>query len=53
MKDRCAGRPSIITEEIAEYLDKMLKDDDELSAFEFHCLVVNKFRVQISAATLH
>ena len=31
----------------------MLKDDDELSAFEFHCLVANKFRVQISASTLH
>ena len=26
------GQPSVITEEIAEYLDKMLKDDDELSA---------------------
>ena len=46
------GRPSVITEEIAEYQDKMLEDDDELSASEFHRLITKKFRVQISAPTI-
>ena len=46
------GRPSVITEEIAEYLDKMLEDDDKLSASEYNCLIVKKFRVQISAPTI-
>ena len=35
-----------------EYLDKMLEDDDELSASEFHRLIAKKFRVQISAPTI-
>ena len=46
------GRSSVITEEIAENLDKMLEDDDELSASEFHHLIAKKFRVQISAPTI-
>ena len=46
------GGPSVITEEISEYLDKMLEDDDKLSAFEFNRLITKKFRVQISATMI-
>ena len=46
------GWPSVITEEIAEYLDKMLEDDDELSATKFHPLVTKTFLVQILASTI-
>lgn len=44
-------RPSVITEEIAVYLDKMLEGDDELSASEFHRLIA-KFSVRIPAPTI-
>ena len=43
------GRPSVITDKISEYLDKMLEDDDELSTSKFNRLIVKKFRLQISA----
>lgn len=43
---RRPGRPTVITEEIAKYLDKML-ENDELSASEFHHLIAKKFSVQI------
>ena len=45
-------RAAFITDKISEYLDKMLEDDDELSASEFNRLIVKKFRLQISAATI-
>ena len=43
------GRPSVITDKISEYLDKMLEDDEELSTSKFNRLIVKKFRLQISA----
>ena len=46
------GWPSVITEDIAEYLDKMLEGDDELSISEFHRLIAKKFSLQISAPTI-
>ena len=46
------GQPSVITEEISEYLNKMLEDNDELSACEFHRLIMKKFSVQIPAPTI-
>ena len=50
LQDQCRpGRPSVITEEITEYLDKLLEDDDDLSASEFHRLIAKKFSLQIPA----
>lgn len=46
------GWPSVIAEEIAEYLDKMLEDDDELSVSEILSLIAKKLRVQISALAI-
>ena len=34
-------------------VDKMLEDDDEVSASEFHRLIAKKFSVQISAPPIH
>ena len=49
---RRLGRPSSITKEIAEYMDRMLEDDDELTASEFHRLIVRKFDARIPAPTI-
>ena len=46
------GSPSSITKEIAEYMDRMLEDDDELTASEFHRLIVRKFDARIPAPTI-
>ena len=49
---RRSGRPSVITESIAEYLDRMLEDDGEISAMELHRLIAKKFGKQIPAQTI-
>ena len=49
---RRSGRPSVITESIAEYLDRMLEDDGEISAMELHRLITKKFGKQIPAQTI-
>ena len=48
---RRLGQPSSITKEIAEYMDRML-EDDELTASEFHTLIARKFDVRIPAPTI-
>ena len=49
---RRLGQPSVITESIAEYLDRMLEDDGEISAMELHRLIAKKFGKQIPAQTI-
>ena len=49
---RKSGQPSVITESIAEYLDRMLEDDGEISAMELHRLIAKKFGKQIPAQTI-
>ena len=34
-----SGRPSVITKNIAQYMDRMLEEDEELSAIEIHRLI--------------
>ena len=46
---RRSGWPSVITESISKYLDRMLEDDREISAMELHRLIAKKFGKQIPA----
>ena len=53
LKDRRrSGRPSTITKEIADYMNRMLEQDDELTASEMHRLIAKRFSVRIPASTI-
>ena len=47
-----AGRPSKITSEISEYMERRLEDDDETTSVELQRLVSRKFAVDISATSI-
>ena len=47
-----SGRISKITPEIADYLEKQLEEDDELSSVKLHRLVSCKFAVEVSPPTI-
>ena len=49
---RRSGRPSVITESIVKYLNRMLEDDGEISSMELHRLIVKKFGKQIPVQTI-
>ena len=49
---RRSGRPSVITKNIAEYMDKMLEKDEELSSTEIHRLIARKFGKKIPTQTI-
>ena len=49
---RRSKHPSVITKNIADYSDRMLEDDREISAVKLHCLIVKKFGKQIPAQTI-
>ena len=46
------GRPSKITSEISEYLERRLEEDDETTSVELQRVVVRKFGFDISAASI-
>ena len=46
------GRPSKITSEISEYLERRLEEDDETTSVELQRVVVRKFGADISAASI-
>ena len=48
-----SGWLSKITNEIADYLEKQLKEDDKLSSVELQCLVNHKFALELSPSTIH
>ena len=49
---RRSERHLVITENIADYSDRMLEGDRELSTVKLHCLVAKRFGKQIPAQTI-
>ena len=47
-----SGRPSVVTKKMAEFMDKRVEEDEELSATELHRLITRKFGKKVSAQTI-
>ena len=47
-----SGQLSSITKEIADFMERMLEEDDELTSFNFHRIIVRKFGARIPASTI-
>ena len=47
-----SGLPSVVTKKMAEFMDKRLEEDEELSATELHRLIARKFGKKVSMQTI-
>ena len=47
-----SGRPFVVTKKMAEFMDKRLEEDEELSATELHRLIARKFGKKVSMQTI-
>ena len=47
-----SGRTSVVTKKMAEFMDKTLDEDEELSTTELHRLIARKFGKKVSAQTI-
>ena len=46
------GRPSLITSEVAAFIEHHLEKDDEILSGQLHCLIFKEFNKDISAPTI-